>query len=203
MTTNKYFKNRGQTNEQNIIHDLNIEAIQIKGIDVKYIPRKMVKEDKLFGEDVLSSFVKAYDIEMFISSVDGFGGEGDLMASFGLSIKDELNLEVSTRRFLKVTSMTKPLEGDLIYFPDSKGLFELKFVEDEEPFYPLGTLPTFKLRCELFDYSHETFTTGVPDIDDIIDLETTDTFGDNDDIETEADSILDDSFDNQNPFGSA
>lgn len=208
MPVNKYFNTAGlnldNTNEQTLINDLTAESIQINGLDIKYLPRTLQKEDSLFGEDILSSFTSNYDIEMYIDSVDSFGGEGDILEKFGLSVKDELNLTVSTPRFLEVTGMPKPREGDLIYFPASKGLFEIRFVEDEEPFYPLGILPTFKIRCELFDYSAETFETGdatLDGLDDIIDPEHggTDPYDDSVEIEAEGDSYID--FDEDSPFG--
>lgn len=208
MTVNKYFNvgglNLDNTNEQTLIQDLTAESIQINGIDVLYLPRTMQKEDTLFGEDVLSAFNANFPIEMYIESVDSFDGEGDVLEKFGLSIKDEVNLLVSTPRFLEVVGFAKPKEGDLIYFPLSKGLFEIRFVEDEQPFFPLGTLPTFKLRCELFDYSSETFATGEPVLDDMpgdIDpqLGGIDPYDNSDDIETEGDSYVD--FTESNPFG--
>lgn len=208
MPTNPYFNlhaDSGHTNEQDLIHDLTAEAIQITGIDVKYLPRTLQKKDTLFGEDVLSAFTSNYTIEMYIDSVESFEGDGDLLAKFGLDVKDELNLTVAVRRFeqlLADAGINKPREGDLIYFPLSKGLFEIKFVEDEAPFYPLGTLPTYKLRCQLFDYSSEKFTTGDADIDNVkrVDPEADlDPFADNVDIEKQADAILD--FDVDNPFG--
>ena len=59
----------------------------------------------------------------------------------------------------------RPNEGDLIYLPFSGSLFEIKFVEHENPFYQVGKLFVFKLRCELFEYSGEDFDTGVDSID--------------------------------------
>lgn len=205
MAVNSYFNlqnDLNHTNEQDLIHQLNAEAIQIHGIDVVYLPRTLQKEDTLFGEDVLSAFTTSYTIEMFIDSIQSFDGEGDLLQKFGMIVKDELNLTVATRRFTEVTTMAKPLEGDLIYFPLSKGLFEIKFVEDEQPFYPLGTLPTYKLRCELFDMSSEEFNTGITAIDNItrFDGETgADPFADNTNIQTEGDAIQD--FTETSPFG--
>lgn len=208
MSVNKFFNvgglNLDNSNEQSLIQKLTAESIQINGIDVKYLPRTLQKEDKLFGEDILSSFDANFDIEMFIDSVDSFEGEGDILEKFGYQVKDELNLTVSTSRFLEVVGVDKPKEGDLIYFPLSKGLFEIKFVEDESPFYPLGTLPSYAIRCELFDYSSESFNTGdvtLDGLDDLIDPEHggIDPFDTSDDIESEADNYID--FDESSPFG--
>lgn len=204
---NKYFNlqtDLKHTNEQDLIHQLTAESIQITGIEVVYLPRTLQNEDTIFGEDVISSFENNFPIEMYLDSIESFGGEGDLLQKFGMVVKDEVNLTVATRRFEEETDMPKPLEGDLIYFPLSGGLFEIKFVEDEQPFYPLGTLPMYKLRCELFDYSYETFDTGDDNIDDNIDrfdgTDLPDPFASNDAFEEAADSIVD--FSDLNPFGS-
>ena len=63
----------------------------------------------------------------------------------------------------------RPMEGDLIYFPYNKKVFQITFVEHESPFYPGGTLPQFVLTCDLLEYSNEIFITGIPEIDSIED----------------------------------
>ena len=167
MAKNSYFKHKAS--EQALIEDLTVETIQIHGQDMVYIPRVTVDRDTLFGEDVLSKFTEANTIEMYIDTVDGFQGEGDFISKFGLEIRDSIDLVVAKKRFEKVfkhdENITRPREGDLIYFPLSKGMFEIKFVEHENPFYQLGKLYTYKLSCELFVYSHEEINTGYDDVD--------------------------------------
>jgi hypothetical protein len=174
MATNSYF--RPQKGEQRIIEDLVVESIKIHGHDFVYMPRTLVKEDELFGEDVLSAFNKGVELEMYIESVDGFEGDGDFISKFGLEIS--VKISVSKKRFeqeittLEGYTISNPREGDLIYFPLTKGLFEIKFVEHENPFYQLGKLYVYSLSCELFQYSQEDINTGWTDIDKI---ETTNT----------------------------
>jgi hypothetical protein len=167
MAKNPYFKYRGS--EQSLVNDLTIEAIKIHGQDMVYIPRTYVDIDQLFGEDVLSKFEEGNYIEMYIDSYDGFEGEGDFIAKFGLEIRDSITLVVSKQRFEQTMShdsnITRPREGDLIYFPLSKSIFEIKFVEHENPFYQVGSLYTYKLSCDLFRYSHEEINTDFSDID--------------------------------------
>jgi len=171
MSKNSFFKHN--KSEQSLIDDLTIETIKIHGEEMVYIPRTYVEIDDLFGEDILSSFNEGNIIEMYIDKVDGFGGEGDFVARFGLEIRDTVDLVVSKTRFAEVMShdpeITRPREGDLIYFPLSKGLFEIKFVEHENPFYQLGSLYTYKLSCQLFKYSHEDINTGFSEVDDLED----------------------------------
>ena len=69
----------------------------------------------------------------------------------------------------------RPFEGDLIFHPIFKMLFEIKSVEDEEPFYQLDNLPVYKMACQIFDYSSEKLDTGVAVIDAIEDNLSTDT----------------------------
>ena len=167
MPTNLYFNNVTSNTEQDLINDLTSEVIQIHGIDVFYIPRVIVKEDLLLGEDVLAKFSTAYEIEMYLKGTEGFGGEGDLVSKFGLDVRDEVIFTVHKDRFELATDMAKPLEGDLVFLPMSKGLFEIKFVEHEQPFYQAGKNYSFDITCELFQYSEEQLDTGITAIDDI------------------------------------
>ena len=167
MTTNLYFNNVTSHAEQELINDLTSEVIQLHGMDVFYIPRTLIKEDPLLDEDVLSRFEVAYEIEMYIKGTEGFGGEGDLVSKFGLDVRDEVIFTVHVDRFNLATDMDKPLEGDLVFLPMSKGLFEIKFVEDEIPFYQAGKNYSFDITCELFQYSEEQLDTGIAAIDDI------------------------------------
>ena len=169
MAKNSYFR-RNIGSEQRLIEDLTVEAIKMHGEDMVYIPRTLMNEDKLFGEDTQSKFDDGYSLEMYIESADGFEGDGDFVSKFGLEIRDSVSLVFAKKRFEQVVtvneaSIPKPREGDLIYFPLSKGLFEIKFVEHENPFYQLGKLHTYKVSCELFVYSHEEIDTGYSDID--------------------------------------
>ena len=173
MATNSFFS-RHTNNEQRVVEDLTIDTIKIHGQDMVYLPRKFVNEDTVFGEDTISKFDDARPIEMYIDSVDGFEGDGDFLGKFGLEIRDSCTLVVSKKRFLETfayrSDFDRPHEGDLIYFPLTKKLFEITFVEHENPFYQLGKLYTYKLSCEVFtlDASDE-ITTGITDIDNTID----------------------------------
>ena len=167
MATNLYFNNVASNAEQELINGLTSEVIKIHGMDVFYIPRTVVKEDLIMGEDVLSKFTTAYEIEMYLKGTEGFGGEGDLVSKFGLDVRDEVIFTVHKDRFNLATDMDKPLEGDLVFLPINKGLFEIKFVEHEQPFYQAGKNYSFDITCELYQYSQEQLETGITDIDDI------------------------------------
>ena len=167
MARNPYFKD--YSGEQNILEDITIETIKSMGRDMVYIPRTLVNTDDLFGEDVISKFDDGYQLEMYIQSIDGFEGDGDILSKFGLEIRDRIELVISRKRFEQAVgdyeSIKRPKEGDLIFFPLSKTLFEINFVEHENPFYQLGKLYTYKLSCEVFTYSQEEVDTGYSDVD--------------------------------------
>ena len=183
MTTNVFFS-KGTPNEQHLYEDLTIEAIQIYGRDVFYIPRTLVNKDELFGEDALSRFDDAYGIEMWMETQEGYEGEKELVSRFGLEIRDETTFVVSRRRWDNTVSSdanlivnTRPDEGDLIYMPTVKKLFEISFVDLDDPFYLIDNLPVFKLYCRTFEYSSEVLDTGIYAIDDIETKKSTDFLG--------------------------
>lgn len=170
-TTNVYFS-QGTRNEQVLIEDLIIESLRIYGNEVMYIPRTLVSKDNILGEDRLSQFKSAFPIEMYFENVDSFAGQGSFIQKFGLMIEQSATLVVARRRWEQfvgrygvTTIPTRPNEGDLIYFPLSKGLFEIKFVQHQDPFYQLGKLYVYKLQVELFQYASEFIDTGVPEVD--------------------------------------
>lgn len=165
MATNPYINLTSVQSEQNLVEDVTIEIIKTMGQDCIYVPRKALQIDRVFGEDPTSFFEKAYTIEMYIMSFRGFDGT-DVISQFGIEIKDKVSLLISRKRFKEqVTfsdaSITRPREGDLIYFPLSKSLFEINFVEHENPLYPLGKLYSYQITAELFTYSYEKLATPV------------------------------------------
>lgn len=169
MALNPYFNKFKNLPEQNLIEDLTVEAIKIHGMEIYYLPRKMIHRDDFFGEAPYSRFSSFKMIEMYMDTTTAFEG-GDTFTKFGFEIRDSVKFTVSRKRFKRETGMERPMEGDLLYLPLNKGLFEIKFVEHENPFYQLGKLLSFQLTCELFQYSEEKMNTGVPEIDVVEDI---------------------------------
>ena len=183
MTTNVHFS-KGTISEQYLYEDLVIEAIGIYGHDVFYLPRTLVNEDELLGEDPLSKFSDAYGIEMWMETQEGFEGEKDIVTRFGLDIQNETSFVVSRRRWDDVVSRndnlivnTRPDEGDLIYFPAIKRLWIISFVDHDDPFYQVNNLPVYKLYCRSWEYSSERLDTGIEAIDAIETKRSTDFLG--------------------------
>tara|TARA_B100000674_G_scaffold41140_1_gene28664 strand:+ start:1976 stop:2818 length:843 start_codon:yes stop_codon:yes gene_type:complete len=173
MPTNVYF-DTGTKSEQHLYEDLMIEQLKIYGQDVFYIPRTLVKEDELFGEDTLSKFGDAYQIEMYFENVEGYEGEKEIMSKFGLQMNEDATFVVARRRFEQLVShdsnlivKTRPNEGDLVYFPKVKKMFEITFVDHDDPFYQVHNVPAFKLKVKTFEYSSEDIDTGIAEIDAI------------------------------------
>ena len=180
MATSVYF-DKGTNTEQTLYEDLLIEQLKVFGHDVYYLPRTLVKEDTLFGEDVLSKFDDAYGIEMFMEEVEGYGGDKELVSKFGLEIRDEVTFVVARRRWITLIGAdsnlivsTRPNEGDLIYFPRIQKLFEINFVDHDDPFYQVDNLPVFKMYCSTFEYSSEQLDTGIAAVDTIEDTSSLD-----------------------------
>ena len=171
MPTNVYF-DHGNTNEQRLYEDLIIEQLSIYGQDVYYLPRTIVNEDSILGEDTASKFTSAYAIEMYVENTDGFAGEQEIVRKFGLELRDDVSLVVSKTRWEKILEAennlivsSRPNEGDLIWFARVNAFFEIQFVEHEQPFYQVHNVPVYKLRCTKWEYSSEEISTGLSDID--------------------------------------
>ena len=167
MATSNFFSNFDHNNEQHLLQDLMVESIKIFGHDVSYLPRTKNNVDNLLGEDPTSSFTAAYPIEMYIKNTDGFAGEGAFVGRFGLEIRQQITFTVARRTWDGQGISTRPLEGDLIWFPMTNKLFEIQFVDHESVFYQLGKLPVYDLSCELFEYSDEDIDTGIEEIDEV------------------------------------
>ena len=183
MALNPFFL-QGSSSEQRLIQQLINEQLKIYGVDVTYIPRKFVKRDLIFTEIQSSKFDDNYTIEAYVNTYEGYSGAGDLMTKFGVSIKDELTVTISKERFedfispfleaesdSEIVLSSRPREGDLIYFPFGQRLFEVKFVEHEQPFYQLGKTYVYELKCELFEYEDEVVKTSVDEIDSELEKE--------------------------------
>ncbi len=159
--------------EQQLLENLIIESIKIYGEDMYYVPRTLNNKDKIYGEDDISTYDSATLVEFYIKNVDGFGGDGSFMSKFGLEIRDQVTFVIAKRVFEEEVdqngTLIRPREGDLVYFPLNKKLFQIKYVDNKPIYYPMGALQTYELTCELFEYSGEQFNTGIPDIDDIQD----------------------------------
>ena len=175
MALNPFFL-QGSQSEQRLTQDLINEHLKIFGVEVTYIPRKFVRQQTIIREVQSSVFDDNFLLEAYVNTFDGYGGQGDIMTKFGVSLRDELTVTISKERFEDFISpflaadddytlSSRPREGDIIFFPLGQRLFEVKFVEHEQPFYQLGKNYVYQLKCELFEYEDEIIDTGIDVID--------------------------------------
>lgn len=243
MSTNFYFQSgntSGTTNEQRLLEDLVIESMKIYGHDVFYMPRTIVNEDPLFAQDPIGYFNQAYPLEMYVENTEGFEGQGELLTKFGFEFRSTATFVVSRRRWEEsvgrqadnLTLPNRPSEGDVLFFPKTNTFFQITYVDNQNPFYQLGKIYTYKLVCEVWEYSSEVVDTGIEGLQDAIDDKSQDAYeyqilteagdllvdeygspvimetfkdttsillDDSEDIEKEAEDIID--FSAFNPFG--
>ena len=175
MATNHYFQGGtgiGNSSEKRLYEDLIIEGLKIYGQDCYYLPRTLVNRDLILGEDTLSKFDDSYLLEMYMETTEGFAGEQEIINKFGLEIREDTTFIISKRRWQNQVDSAhtmivegRPNEGDIIYMPLMNSFFEIQFVQDQEPFFQLGQLPVYKLRCTRWEYSNEKLDTGIAAID--------------------------------------
>jgi len=154
---------------------------------------------------------------MYVEDSEGFGGDKEIITTFGIENRNEITFVVSKERFQEMdsqfviesgtdttggsflleagsidqsensstltsvqgdnnfyvlqdiasTDADRPQEGDLVYHPIFAKMFEISFVDHDEPFYQLDNNPVYKLRCKQFEYSSEVIDTGITTIDAI------------------------------------
>jgi hypothetical protein len=177
MALNPFFL-QGTQSEQRLVQDIINEHLRFHGVEITYIPRKFVNKKNIIEEVQSSKFDDNFAIEAYLNTYDGYGGAGDILTKFGVSIRDELIITISKERFEdfiatfmssvddgELLTPTRPREGDLVYFPLGQRLFEVKFVEHEDPFFQLGKNYVYQLKCELFEYEDEVIDTSITEID--------------------------------------
>ena len=174
MPTSPYFPTyySGYSGEQNLVQDLVDEQIKLFGSDIYYLPRTILKDNTL-DDIIYSKYQEQFQIEMLLENVTGFGETSEFISKFGLRITDEVKFRVSTRRWDEevtdhapnLTLDNRPNEGDLLYFPLTKDLYEIKFVEREQPFYQMGKLQFYTMTAEIYEVGSDSIETGVAEID--------------------------------------
>lgn len=171
MTTNFYFNNFQNSQEQILIENLVMESIKMYGHDIFYCPRTLVAKDDIYGEDALSEYNNNYEIDMYIKSYDSYEGDGTFLSKFNLEIRDQMTLTVSVRNFNdeigQYAALDRPQEGDLIYLPMVTRIMVIKYVNKTPIFYQMGNIQMYDLVCEIFEYSSERLNTGIEAIDSI------------------------------------
>ena len=171
MAVNQYFNLYKQGTEQDLISDLVTEAIAMYGYDVQYLPRELNKVDEIYHEDSTSEYNSAFQVDMYIKNVEGFGGQNGFFSQWSSELRDTVTFTVSIKRYQQLVGdplgTSRPLEGDLIFFELDNKLFLIKKVNKYSMFFQVGALQVYDLICELFEYSNEKFNTGIEFVDSI------------------------------------
>ena len=176
MPTSPYFPTyySGHSGEQNLVQDLVDEQIKLFGSDVYYIPR-IALQDNTLDEIRYSKYQEQFQIEMILQNVMGFGDNAEFISKFGLRITDEIIFRVSSRRWDEevaehnptLTLDSRPNEGDLLFFPLTEDIYEIKFVGKEEPFFQFGKIQFYAITAEIYEVGQDDFDTGVAAIDSV------------------------------------
>jgi Virus neck protein len=170
---------QGSKTEQSLVQDLINEQLRMYGVEIYYVPRQYITKKTVIKEVIESKFQHAYPLEAYVDTYEGYEGQGTILSKFGVQPLTDLTLIISRERYeTYITPLienlpnielpVRPKEGDLIYFPLGDRLFEIKFVEHEQPFYQLQKTYVYELKCELFRYEDEIVDTGIEELDDNI-----------------------------------
>ena len=171
---------QGSQGEQGLVQDLFNEQLRTYGLDCHYIPRKLMTSRTIMREVTESRFDQAFPLEAYLMNVDGYAGQGDILTKFGVRVTTEATFVISRERFEESVApfleqqeddyevSNRPREGDLLFSPLGKKLFEIKYVEFEKPNYQLRKNYTYQLTCEVFEYEDEVIDTNVNIIDEVV-----------------------------------
>ena len=211
--TNPYFNHYFAKNEQNLIQNLIDETIYCQGIECAYIPKNQDNIDKLFNEDPTAYYDTYKKLAMYPLFVDGFDGS-ELMTMFGNDFQKSATFVISKKQFkleLEALGTNFPREGDLIFMPITNAVLEIKYVDNESPFFEKGKQYVYQVKCEVFTYSYEDMKSGdLSSEDDLLDsiykkieIDVADgeqeSYSKNDDIQELAEHNVE--FNPDNPFG--
>jgi hypothetical protein len=106
----------------------------------------------------------------------GWQGQTDIIQKFGLFVQESISFIISKPRWQETVPVicpwlanggVRPLEGDLIWEPIAKNLYEITYVDVESVYYQLNKTYQFKIDCKLFVYSSEQLDTGISEVDSL------------------------------------
>jgi hypothetical protein len=190
MTTQKPHNFNFFNNEFNLYDSLQNEVINMRGIEVYYLPKIYQNVDLILGEDPISKFRLSYPVIMWLASFSEFGGDGSVFGHFGLHVTDQATFEVNINEFHSKTDGLQPIEGDLIYVPMGQWLMEVFHWKQHDPFYHMGKQSKYIFETRRYEYSNETMETGIDEIDILENKQSTDVDSENTDIDNEINDIL-------------
>jgi hypothetical protein len=198
------YMNWANQNTQTFARLMVSEAVQARGTEMFYIRRESVNYDTLFGEDLQAKFEKAYRVAMYIQNFESYEGQQSFFSKFGMQVNDELTCIISPELFRVQCDGERAKEGDLIYFPTNKALFEIIWVEPNAAFFQVGQESQYRITAQKFIYSGEKLNPSfdakdflfdgeldpIKNLDGRLDTAVVE-FDEDDDITNEGDSFID------------
>ena len=136
--------------------------------------KEIISQFGLENRNEITFVVSKERFQQMDSQINLEEGEGSIALEAGSIDQsgDSSTLSTLTGNFyiLQDTATTdadRPQEGDLVYHPIFEKMFEISFVDHDEPFYQLDNNPVYKLRCKQFEYTSGIIDTGIATIDAI------------------------------------
>ena len=143
--------------------------------------KEIISQFGLENRNEITFVVSKERFQQMDSQINLEEGEGSIALEAGSIDQsgDSSTLSTLTGNFyilqdIATTDADRPQEGDLVYHPVFEKMFEISFVDHDEPFYQLDNNPVYKLRCKQFEYTSEIIDTGIATIDAIENNLTTD-----------------------------
>lgn len=170
---------------QKLLENLINDAVKVVGENIYYVARGYANFDPIYMTDDQSTYNTAWMLAVYVKNVLGFTGDREFLSKFaGLEIRDQIVVSIPMYSFDQVIAQdalfpplpnklagpaNRPREGDIVFFFENgiNKCFQIKYVNLTDMFFPLGKVYTWECTCELFEYSSETFNTGIPEIDRI------------------------------------
>lgn len=159
--------------DSRLYEELVNESVKFYGAQAYYMVRSsLTTEDVIFGDDPAKLFNEAYEMPMYIQTVDQFEGF-EAISKFGLEVRKQARFLVTTRIFNQAmpNGFGRPREGDILWLQNFKAFFEIKKADEEHMFYTFGKedIYGYSLVCEKWNYDQATVNTGIDVIDSTAD----------------------------------
>lgn len=155
-----------------LYEDLLNEAIGFYGTTSLYMVRESLSNfDTIFGDDPTKLFKQAYEVPVYVETVEQFEGF-EAISKFGYEVRKQARFLVATRTFnlSMPPGFGRPREGDIIWLKNFKAFFEIKKADEEHIFYTFGNqdIYGYSMVCEKWNYDQATVNTGYATIDSTV-----------------------------------
>lgn len=162
MPKNNYFRNTdgSNTNEIDLVKDLFQESIQISGQELRYFPKEILVSNNVFGEDIYK-FDKYYTLVCMLDNpTNVFDNAENLFDKFMYQSLRDLTFFISIKEFKEVLGVDfeeigPPKIEDVIYIPFTEKFYQITYVTDESPKFPLGANIAWEIKAKHYEHSND------------------------------------------------